>query len=83
MQAQNQKIGIVIRVPARAGAAPFLKFLKFDRLRWSLRLGGVVTGQGLYVCTRPQSSFVPQIPLRKHSSWTIWLWSMNRFTSGP
>src|SRR5262245_60882488 len=27
-------------------------------------------------------SFVPQTPDRRHSRWTTWLWSTNRFTSG-
>ena len=39
--------------------------------------------QPSYVCTRPKRSCVPQMPLRRHSSWTIWLWSTKRFTSGP
>src|SRR5450759_5160522 len=32
---------------------------------------------------RAQSPAVPQILARRHSSCTIWLWSTNRFTSGP
>src|SRR3989442_1889896 len=31
--------------------------------------------------TFPHRSAVPQIPARKHSSWTIWLWSTNRLRS--
>src|SRR5512139_4131330 len=37
----------------------------------------------LYVTTRPHVLFVPQIPDRRHSSWTIWEWSTKRLTSGP
>jgi hypothetical protein len=39
--------------------------------------------QPLYVKTRPHKLFVPQMPERKHSSCTIWLWSTKRLTSGP
>ncbi len=31
----------------------------------------------------PQRLLVPQMPERSDSSWTIWLWSTKRFTSGP
>jgi hypothetical protein len=31
---------------------------------------------------RPQVSWVPQMPARRHSSWTIWLWSTNRVDLG-
>ena len=39
--------------------------------------------QLLKVRTRPHRLLVPQMPERRHSSWTIWLWSTNRFTSAP
>jgi hypothetical protein len=58
--------------PARAGGAAPRR-----------GLSQVSLAQGLYVSTRPQRLFFPQIPARSASSWMIWLWSTKRLTSGP
>lgn len=47
-------------------------------------LGGILSFHSpSKVMMRPQTLFVPQIPDRRHSSCTIWLWSTKRFTFGP
>lgn len=48
-----------------------------------LRPGCSKTAAYLQVTTLPQRLEVPQVPERRHSSCTIWLWSTKRFTSGP